>query len=288
MTAERDALRWDVRQRLMLLEARIIWSGSVSAEELREAFGISRAQAGKDCALYAQLYPNQLRFDAQARRYLPTDRFEPAFLRGTVNEFLQVLRNFGQVAATPLAVVAANVAPVEILEPPERAFDVRILQRATAAIREQRWLTVDYQSMNHPQPRALRLAPHALAHSGRWHVRAWSKDHDGYRDFLLSRMRGLPLLEDRAEHSGGQDWEWKNMVSVRVGAHPGLSDAQRRVVEEDYGMRSGVLEKNLRLALVPYYLRLLNVGGDDVLRPAAEQQIVLLNRDELDAYNRLG
>lgn len=280
-------LRWDQRQRMMLIEARSVWSGQLSTHDLREAFGISRSQASKDFALYQQRCPQNLHYDRQARCYRPTDAFEPAFLRGTVNEFLQVLRNSGQVAATPLSVVAATVAPVELIEAPERAFDVRILQRVTAAIRERRWLHVEYQSMSQPQPRALRLAPHALAHTGRWHVRAWSQLHGAYRDFLLVRMRGLPTLGEAADRGAEQDWEWKNLVTVKIAAHPGLSDAQRQVVEADYGMVSGIYERSLRLALAPYFLRLLGIGADDLLRPASEQQIVLQNRDELAAYARL-
>lgn len=281
-------LKWAQRNRFVLLEARVIWAGAVAPQNLCETFGISAAQADKDLALYQQLCPPNLRYDLRAKHYVAADRFEPAFLQGTAHEFLQVLRNHRVTPELPLAIVAASVAPVEVLEPPEREFDVRILQRVTYAIRDKRMVAVEYQSMSQPEPRRrLEIAPHALAYTGRWHTRAWSFAHKEFRDFLLSRMRGLPELEGSAGIQAAEDWQWARFVNVKIGAHPGLSTAQKKVVEADYGMRQGLLEKPVRLALLPYYLRLLSLGRDDHLRPAAEQQIVLLNRAELDAYNRL-
>lgn len=282
-----EPLRWEQRQRLMLLEARLIWAGQLSTQDLRTAFGISRAQASKDFARYQALAPRNLAYDASGKRYRPTGQFEPLFLHGTAREFLQVLRNRGLGTDSPLSVVADGVAPVEILDAPEREFDVRILQRVTLAIREQRWLRIEYQSMSHPQPRELQIAPHALGHAGRWHARAWSRHHEDYRDFLLSRVRGVPELGEPAGDRADDDWDWNNFVTVRIAAHPGLSAPQRQVVEADWNMRSGVHERPVRVALVPYYLRTLNVGGDDHERPAAQQQVVLHNREELETFDRL-
>ena len=271
----------------MLLEARVIWAGELTTADLRQAFGISRSQASKDFSVYQELCPGNLHYDLHAKCYRPTGRFEPCLLRGTAREFLQVLRNRGVGSGLPLSVLADGVAPSEILELPERDFDVRILQRISLAVRERKWLSIEYQSMSHPDPRVLRVAPQALAHAGRWHVRSYSESHREFRDFLLSRIRGVPEIEEDHRVESGEDWDWNNFVAVRIAAHPGLTEPQRRVIEADYGMSQGVLERNLRLSMVPYYLRLMHVGADDHDRPAAEQQIVLVNAQELQAFNRL-
>lgn len=289
MTATVSAkLPWDQRQRFMLLEARVIWMGQLRLGDLRDAFGISTRKAERDLALYCQLCPNNLVLDMETGIYRPGDRFEPSFLRGTAQELLNVLRHHDLAQDLPLAMAAAGHVPAETLELPEREFDVRVLQRLGTAIRERRWLLIEYQSMTRPDPRLLSIAPHSLAYVGRWHARAYSQDHQTHRDFLLSRIVGLPELGDAAPHDEQQDWDWRNHVMVRIGAHPGLSEAQRRVVEHDFGMRRGMLEKTLRLALVPYFLKQLNVGRGDLDRTPSEQQIVLLNQVELDAFNRLG
>jgi predicted DNA-binding transcriptional regulator YafY len=286
-TGPKTELSWEERQRFLLLEARVIWAGRVALTDLRQTFGVSQAAAEGDLARYQQLYPGNLRFDLAADAYVATDRFEPHFLRGTAAEFLQVLRNHALTPDAPLALVAAHMAPVEALEPPEREFDVRILQRVTTAIRESRWLRAEYQSLTQPEPRLLELAPHALVYAGRWHARAWSRDHQDWRDFLLSRLRGIPELLGPADQPPAKDWDWQKFVTVKVGAHPGLTEAQRRVVEIDYGMKNGVFERVVRVALVPYLLRTLNIGRDDHLRRPQEQQIVLLNRAEIEAFDRL-
>ena len=287
MTVYDNKLPWDQRQRFMLLEARLIWTGRIQLGDLRDAFDISTRKAEKDLQLYRERCPRNLVLDAETGVFYPDDRFEPAFLRGTAQEFLGVLRNHDLAQDLPLAMAASDHVPAETLELPEREFDVRVLQRMSTAIREGRWLTVEYQSMNRPDPRKLLIAPHALAYVGRWHARAYSAEHQSFRDFLLSRILGLPELGEACRHSPDADWDWRNQVNVRIGPHPGLTEGQRRVVEHDFGMHGGLLEKHVRLALAPYLLKLLGVGRGDTERDPAEQQIVLLNQAELDAFNRL-
>lgn len=286
-TTDHTKLPWDQRQRFMLLEARVIWDGQIRVGDLRDAFDISTRKAEKDIELYRARCPNNLLLDHDTGIYRADDRFEPAFLRGSAEELLTVLRHHDLAQDLPLAMAAAGHVPAETLDLPQREFDVRVLQRLGSAIREKRWLAIEYQSMNRPDPRRLAVAPHSLAYVGRWHARAYSSEHQAFRDFLLSRIIGLPELGEAANIDSDQDWDWRNHVTVRIGPHPQLTEPQQRVVEHDFGMRRGMLEKNLRLALVPYLLKMLNVGRGDVERPASEQQIVLLNQAELDAFNRL-
>ena len=284
-----ETLRWDLRQRLIFLEAHLIWAGAVAPADLRKTFGVTAAQADKDFALYQEQCPGNLHFDVHAKHYSAADRFEPRLLHGTAQEFLHVLHAHGVKSGgldSPLAVVATGVASAEVLQRPEREFDVRILQRVTTAIREQRWLLADYQSLTHPAPRSLRLAPHALAYTGRWHVRAYSETHAAYRDFLLVRIYGVPELQGRCEKPPHEDWDWRNFVHVKLGAHPGLTAAQKRVIEADYGMQQGILERTVRVALVPYYLQMLSLSRESADRAPAEQPLVLLNRAEIENYNR--
>lgn len=284
-------LRWEQRQRLILIEARIIWADSLSTADLRDAFGISRSQATKDIQLYQTLAPGNLEYNTRARRYCAADSFAPVFLSGTSKEFLRALRLMGPADAVrdgPPTAVAAADTPVALVDVPEREFDVSALQRVNRAIRLGRQMVVDYQSMRVDTPRALTLSPHALVHTGmRWHVRAYSRTHASFIDVLLSRMRGVPRVLQAAGEPAERDWEWRTLVSVRVGAHPGLSAFQQRVIEDDYGMASGVLERRMRVALVPYYLRALGVGAGDRDRAPEKQQIALLNPEELTDLDRL-
>ncbi len=280
-------LPWDQRQRFRFIEAHAIWCGAVRAADLRDSFDISTGKADKDFALYARMAPGNLKREPETGEFRPCDDFEPQFLRGTASEYLQVLRNHELNSDLPLAMAASGHGLAETLEPPAREFDVRVLARLTTAIREQRFLEIEYQSMSHPEPRRMQIAPHVLVFAGRWHARAWSAHHESYRDFLLSRICGMPQLKDRCERDPAQDWDWNNDVAVRIAPHPELSAAQKKVVEQDHGMLHGMRETRVRVALAPYYLRLLGIGRGDSDRPAREQQIVLLNAADLDALNRL-
>lgn len=284
-----DNLRWELRQRLILLEAKLIWADAMTTQDLRNVFGISRSQATKDIGLYQELAPRNLRYDLQGRCYRATGQFRPVFLHGTSKEFLAALRMLDDKADIPIVSLAAQTTAVAVIDVPEREFDVTTLQRINTAIRDHKRIQVSYQSMRNPQPRDLILSPHALVHTGfRWHVRAHSDAHGGFIDVLLSRMRGAPEVLDVPGVPQDEDYEWRNVVAVRIGAHPGLSGFQKEVIEADYGMQHGVLERSMRRALVPYYLYLMNVGAGDTERPAEKQQIVLLDKEALRREDRLG
>jgi predicted DNA-binding transcriptional regulator YafY len=280
-------LPWDQRQRFRFIEAHAIWRGQVRVADVRDGFEVSASKAEKDFAAYARLSPGNLVRDRSTGEYRPTDAFVPRFLRGTGSEYLQVLRHHELGNDLPLAMAASGAGAAETLEAPAREFDVRVLARLNTAIRERRWLSIDYQSMTQPEPRSLRIAPHVLVFVQRWHARAWSAEHEGYRDFLLSRICGLPELLGPCERSADADWDWRNDVAIRIAPHPDLSAAQKRVVEQDYGMLHGMRETRVRVALAPYFLRMLGIGRGDRARAAQEQQIVLLNAADLDALNRL-
>jgi hypothetical protein len=44
------------------------------------------------------------------------------------------------------------------------------------------------------------------------------------------------------------------------------------------------LERQVSGALLPYFLKMMRIGSDDLTRDAMAQQIVLLNREDLKAY----
>jgi predicted DNA-binding transcriptional regulator YafY len=286
-TLSSASLPWDQRQRFKLLEAQVIWRGQVRTADLRDAFDISTDKAERDFAAYTRLAPANLVRDRETGEYRAADRFVPQFLRGTASEYLQVLRNHELGDDLPLAMGSLGPPATEVLDAPAREFDVRVLSRLNSAIRERRYLAIEYQSMTHPEPRRLEIAPHVLVFAGRWHARAWSATHESYRDFLLSRIGGLPELLGPCERDPALDWDWRQHVGIRIAPHPELSAAQRKVVEQDYGMLHGMRETQVRVALAPYFLRLLGIGRGDRDRPAHEQQIVLLNAADLDALNRL-
>lgn len=277
-------LKWEQKQRLTMLEATVFWSGSVSTAVLMQNFGISRVQASKDFSAYQTLLPDNIRYDKSAKRYVIQDTFLPAFMAGTVSEFLQVLK-IHQTGDKPTIVrLAENLPGVELVEPVIRQIDAAILKTVNQAVVLRKIVKVRYQSMSSDGPANYELSPHALVFDGmRWHVRAFSVSHGQFRDFVLARMVAAELMEGSAVESD-RDHFWHTFVEVNIAPHPGLSDAQKQAVEFDFAMRDGILSCNVRAALVNYFLLAMRIGPDDLTREAKVQQIILLNRDELVVY----
>lgn len=137
--------------------------------------------------------------------------------------------------------------------------------------------------MNRPDVTARWITPHALGFDGfRWHVRAYCHETDIFKDFLLGRI--LTVQQEQLHKvDRSLDTKWHCHVSIRIGPHPGLTDGQKRIIERDYGMEGGETTLQVRAALVFYFLRGLRLEPGDLDRPARSQQIVLLNREEVDA-----
>jgi predicted DNA-binding transcriptional regulator YafY len=148
-------------------------------------------------------------------------------------------------------------------------------------------LEIEYQSLTRPEPATRVVQPKTLVFDGlRWHMRAYSLTHSDFRDFVLARIHSA-VLQGKSKPSP-PDTLWNTMLNVEVGPHPGLTENQKRVVERDYGMVDGRLTCSVRAALLPYWLLAMRIGKDDLQREALVQQIVLLNREALQAYCEFG
>jgi predicted DNA-binding transcriptional regulator YafY len=112
-------------------------------------------------------------------------------------------------------------------------------------------------------------------------VRAWCEKNSEYRDFVLSRFRGIPDIMDESGHGVEEDTEWNTHVTVRIAPDPRLKKEQREVVEADYGMENGILEIATRARLVTYVLQLLHIEPGNVADDPTAQQIVVENRNAL-------
>ncbi len=89
-----------------------------------------------------------------------------------------------------------------------------------------------------------------------------------------------------SDKSAGDDHDWLAEVTLEVGPHPDLSETQARVIALDYGMRGGKAKIKVRRALLYYALRRLGLDTDPAARRPQDQQIVLLNREAIDADHR--
>jgi hypothetical protein len=81
--------------------------------------------------------------------------------------------------------------------------------------------------------------------------------------------------------SAKADEPWRKFAEVELAPHPKLSEAQRRAVVLDYGMDGESIRISVRLALLYYFLKRLNLEGDAEKRPPKEQHVVVANKREV-------
>lgn len=274
--------RWDLLLRYRFIETLALWEGRLTTRHLCDTFGIGRQQASKDINNYIrEVGPGNLEYDKFLKGYKPSPAFAPRVTLGLADEYLHLMARNNELM-NMFESLSLNVANVEVLSMPVRDVKPEVLRPIMQAARQQRRLDVDYVSLNHPDREGRIIVPHTLVYSGlRWHVRAWCEKNSSYRDFVLSRFRGIPEIMDESAYGVEGDIEWNTRVVVRIAPDPRLSREQREVVEMDYGMENGVLEIATRARLVPYVLQLLHIEPDELTEDATAQQIVVENRAEL-------
>jgi len=118
------------------------------------------------------------------------------------------------------------------------------------------------------------IEPHAIVFDGfRWNARAFDVEASGWRDFVLGRLSCLSRLEAPSETTAGDDADCQGNGAARtVAANPGLSSAQRRLIERDYGMHRGKLVITVRKALQFYTKLTVGLDLDGKVRLQKDQE----------------
>jgi len=275
-------LRWSVERRLAFIEERLFWLGTVNRNDLVHRFGVSMSQASTDIGRYLAREPKGVVYDKSAKCYIAGDSFRPILARPDAGRLLGELRllDVGILAVEDTILGAAP--PFDATPVPERPVDALVLRAVLWAIRMRGALDIVYQSMSRPEPAGRLVEPHALAHDGfRWHARAFDRETDRFRDFVLGRV-ARPRRAGDAASSPDADRDWQTKIPLVVAPHPGLTAPQRKAIAIDYGIRGDSIVIEVRRALLFYALKRLGLDVAPDVRPPQEQHIVLLNRTEVE------
>ncbi|GGY02278.1 WYL domain-containing protein [Litchfieldella qijiaojingensis] len=281
-------LPWDTLARYRLIEILALWEGRVASSQLGKAFGIGRQQSQKILRQYRDLFPHNLVYDESRKGFLPSPNFQAEFTRGQVEEYLHLLGSHLGLDS-PFAGLGLGTADTESLPLPSRKVSPRVVRELVKASRQGLRLEVTYASFTSPEGEDRIIVPHTLVFAaGRWHVRAFCEKHRDYRDFVLSRFRGVPepMGEMLGEHDAKRDQEWRTRVEVRLIPDRRLPAAEQRLIMIDYGMTDGELVLNCRGPLVLYALRELGVNPNHSEPDPRAQQIQIANAPELKRWIR--
>ena len=281
-----ESVRWDLALRYRLIETVAWWEGRLTTNHLMQSFGISRQQASKDINTYINEHaPKNLEYDKHLKGYVPSRQFKPLFIDDSASAYLHLL-NQSHERAPHIEGLALAYAHTEVLGVPDRSVRPEALRPLLKACREGLRLDCHYVSLADPEAEPRLIAPHTLVYTGmRWHVRAYCEKNRDYRDFVLSRFRGLPELQDGASENGRDaDNGWNTPAQVIIAPDSRLSNEQQEIIAIDYGMQNGKLVIESRGALVQYVLQRYQIDPTKVHAKATAQQIVVVNLDELQPW----
>ena len=278
-------MRWGVEKRLEFIEFRLYWEACINRADITDQFGVSVPQASKDLTLYEEKAPGNLVYDKSAKRYVAAPNFKPVFLEPHAGMYLAHLRA-GALSGDGLKESWLSATPeFDAMPVPYRRVEVEVLRAILAAIRNERAIEIEYQSMNtqRPAPEWRWITPHALGHDGlRWHVRAYCHIDHKFKDFILSRC-----LQVRGENEPAAKPEadrfWREVFEVTLAPNPALSKAQQAVIAQDYEMADGRVAVPVRKALLYYFQKRLRLDIADSVDQPHDTPVIVANRAAFDA-----
>ncbi|HCE4575639.1 helix-turn-helix transcriptional regulator [Vibrio parahaemolyticus] len=278
-------IRWDLLFRYRMIEVIALWEGRLTTNHLIKSFGIGRQQASKDINSYlADIAPGNLIYDKQLKGYKPSDNFKPRLTSGHADEYLHILSRTEDMTITfnELDMGFENTSMVRSVT---RNISPEILRPLVQAIRDKKRVDISYTSLKDGLEVERIISPHTLVCTPlRWHVRAYCEHAKGYRDFVLSRIRGIPNIEAKRVMGKSHDAQWNTVLNVELKPDPRLNEAQASVIAHDYGMEGNTLKIPTNAALVRYVLDAYNIDINVLDSNPKGQQIIVGNFEELKPY----
>lgn len=277
--------KWDDLFRYRLIEIVALWEGRLTTKHLTNSFGIGRQQASKIINAYiAEVAPENLVYNPSLKGYEPSPTFEPKLTTGTADEYLHILSRTKDLAHT-FSQLDLGFTNTHMLQLPSRPVDPVVLRAIVLAAREQRRVDIGYISVNNPETDGRVFVPHTLVCTPmRWHVRGYCEKNGDYRDFVLSRFRGVPEVMDTSNHGVKQDEAWNTEVELMIRADQRLSHEQQQVIEHDYGMSNGYISVPCKAALLQYALQAYGLDPYKQETKPEAQQIVIGNYRDIERW----
>lgn len=118
----------------------------------------------------------------------------------------------------------------------------------------------------------------------RWHLRGYSENHSGFRDFVLSRFSDDTSVDDSRHYQNkSADVAWNTSVTLKLIPNPLFSEAQQQLIATDYSMENSQLHITTKGALVHYLLQEMQIDISQADK-AEKQPLVVSNAAEVTKW----
>ena len=239
------------RERLAYIDFALYFLGELRRLELAEKFETGPSGATRDIAQYRELAPNNCELEQTQKAYRPLPGFKPLFKHSPRRVLTALSQGFGEGLGDDSDSLIRSEIPTPLTLP-----KVEVLAPVSRAIHRGLAVRLHYTSVESGRSEKT-LVPIALMDNGvRWHVRAFDRSKQEFRDYVLSRMEHPVVLEDspaRREENVEHDSQWSRLITLRLVPHP--KHPRPELVARDYDMVDGALHTTVRAANAGYMLQ---------------------------------
>ncbi|MFT6909078.1 MAG: hypothetical protein ACJAS1_005786 [Oleiphilaceae bacterium] len=247
-----NELSYAQRERLIFIDLCLSYLGEISRAELIDKFQTGLAAATRDFATYKEFAPANMELIHKSKTYHRTDDFKPLFKHETKKVLHELSSGFG--LSFPNQLSQACVNSVSLVNPPEN-----LVSTVMRAIVKNKALKCEYVSLTSGVKQRV-IIPHSFINNGkRWHVRAYDRDTQVFKDFVITRFKQLQIIDSDIviAEMKESDNQWNRIVDLTLIPHP--KSPFPEAIELDYAMTDGQLHIEVRAALVGYMLNQWNV-----------------------------
>jgi hypothetical protein len=245
-----DDLPRTQRERLAYIDFSLYFLGELRRVDLTDKFETGPAGATRDIALYREYAPGNCELDKSMKVYRPGAEFAPLFQHSPRRVLTALSQGFGEGIGDELEPLVRSEVPTPLTVPP-----AAIIAPISRAIHRRLAVSLQYTSVESGRTEKS-LVPIALVDNGmRWHVRAFDRARQEFRDYVLTRMEDPVVLEDspaKKEEMAESDAQWSRIIELNLVPHP--NHPRPAMVERDYAMRDGILRVSVRAANAGYML----------------------------------
>lgn len=271
-------LNYAQKQRLAYIDFCLMFRGHLTRNDLVEKFQVGLSAGTRDFNIYKEKRPDNLMYNTKKKRYFQVDTFTPLFKHDARKTLIKLANDisdgFDAISDIEFPVQAPNQLNIP---------DLNNVAKLTQAILNRKAVSVIYTSLSSGSG-ARQLVPHSIIDNGlRWHIRAFDRKTKSFRDFVLTRISSIKLLDEKSTSNEEilNDNQWLRMMPLQLVPHP-YNIEHPTAIKLDYGMENGKLELNIRAALAGYLLRRWNVDCTETASlKGGEYQLWLANRQTL-------
>lgn len=276
-------LNYAQRERLAFIDFCLQFIGQLARADLVNHFKTGLASCSRDLTLYKELAPNNMTLKHETKQYYRTDQFKPVFEHNPEAILGSLCRGFGDGLSQGISPSEKCIDATRLIHP-----DSDVIAALMRAINNRQAISCDYISLSSGES-SREIIPHAIANNGqRWHVRAYDKKSEEFRDFVCTRLQNVTEIQKAIAtiQAGEYDKQWHNIINIELVVHPSVKHP--KAIELDFGMDGGVLHLEVREALLGYLMRQWNVDCSfNASLTGNEQHLWLANIKELQGIDSM-